>query len=109
MIHVADTEKDIVFFSDLFKTMIDLLTLPFTVDEFDFGNDQYFNDIYAYTDYLSNLKEIKESILARGSRHSLYINRTYFGLYSILNELKAKILTRKDSVINYQLTVISKY
>ena len=109
MIHVADTEKDIVFFSDLFKTMIDLLTLPFTVDEFDFGNDQYFNDIYAYTDYLSNLKEIKESKLARGSRHSLYINRTYFGLYSILNELKAKILTRKDSVINYQLTVISKY
>lgn len=93
MIHVEDTEADIVFFSNLFKKMIDMLTLPFTVDHFDFGNENYFNEIYEYGDYLSNLKEVKESKVARGSRHSLYINRTYFGLYSLLSTLKAEVKT----------------
>ncbi|WP_212006163.1 AarF/ABC1/UbiB kinase family protein [Chitinophaga sp. HK235] len=93
MIHPSDTPKEITFFSGLFQHMIDLLTLPFTVDNFDFGNENYFNEIYAYMDELYNMKEIRESKVARGSRHSLYINRTYFGLYSILSELKANITT----------------
>lgn len=96
MIHVQDSEKDIVFFSGLFKQMIDMLTLPFTQETFDFGNATYFNDIYAYGEYLSNLKEVKESKVARGSRHSLYLNRTYFGLYSMLSELKAEVRTKRE-------------
>lgn len=98
MIHPEDSEKEVKFFSDLFRTMTDLFTLPFTVEEFDFGNEKYFNDIYACTEYISNLKEVKDSKVARGSRHSLYINRTYYGLYAILNELKSNILTRSDSI-----------
>ena len=93
MIHPSDTEEDVKLFYGLFKKMIDLLILPFTVDRFDFGNANYFNEIYEYADYLSNLKEVRESKVVRGSRHSLYINRTYFGLYSILSELKAEIRT----------------
>ena len=93
MIHPSDTEKEIVFFSGLFQKMIDMLTLPFTKETFDFGDESYFNEIYAYMDYLSNLKEVRDSKVARGSRHSLYINRTYFGLYSILSDLKANIKT----------------
>lgn len=93
MIHPSDTEKEIVFFSGLFQEMIRLLTHPFTVERFDFGNENYFNEIYAYMDYVANLKEVRESKVARGSRHSLYINRTYFGLYSMLSDLKADIVT----------------
>lgn len=93
MIHPSDSEEEIVFFSGLFKHMIDLLTLPFTKEKFDFGDTSYFEEIYAYTDYLANLKEVRESKVARGSRHSLYINRTYFGLYSLLSDLKAEIYT----------------
>ncbi|WP_298741387.1 AarF/UbiB family protein [uncultured Chitinophaga sp.] len=93
MIHPTDTEKEITFYSGLFQQMIDLLTLPFTQDRFDFGNESYFAEIYAYMDYLYNLKEVRDSKVARGSRHSLYVNRTYFGLYSILSELKADIFT----------------
>ncbi|MGN7821564.1 ABC1 kinase family protein [Chitinophaga sp. 22536] len=93
MIHPSDTPKEVEFFSGLFQHMIDLLTLPFTVDHFDFGDEAYFNEIYAYMDELYNMKEVRESKVARGSRHSLYINRTYFGLYSILSELKANIVT----------------
>jgi predicted unusual protein kinase regulating ubiquinone biosynthesis (AarF/ABC1/UbiB family) len=93
MIHPSDTEKEVVFFSGLFQKMIDMLTRPFTLEEFDFGNETYFEEIYSYMDYLYNLKEVRDSKVARGSRHSLYINRTYFGLYSILSDLKAKIIT----------------
>lgn len=93
MIHPSDTEKEIEFFSGLFQKMIDMLTLPFTREEFDFGDESYFTAIYEYMDYVSNLKEVRESKVARGSRHSLYVNRTYFGLYSILSDLKARVKT----------------
>jgi len=93
MIHPSDTPKEVEFFSGLFQHMIDLLTLPFTLENFDFGNEAYFNEIYAYMDELYNMKEIRDSKVARGSRHSLYINRTYFGLYSILSDLKANVIT----------------
>ncbi len=95
MIHAGDTEKEINFFFPLFKRMIDMLTLPFTVNEFDFGNENYFNGIYQFTEELSNMPEIKESKKARGSRHSLYINRTYYGLYHILYDLKSVVQTTK--------------
>ncbi len=99
MIHAEDSEQEVIFFSSLFKRMIDLLTLPFTKQTFDFGDPSYFQEIYAYTDYISNLKEVRESKRARGSRHSLYINRTYFGLYSILSDLKADIVTDSQRII----------
>ncbi|PSL47855.1 putative unusual protein kinase regulating ubiquinone biosynthesis (AarF/ABC1/UbiB family) [Chitinophaga niastensis] len=93
MIHPSDTPKEVAFFSGLFQHMIDLLTLPFTLETFDFGNEVYFNEIYAYMDELYNMKEIRDSKVARGSRHSLYVNRTYFGLYSILSDLKSNVIT----------------
>ncbi len=93
MIHDEDSETEVQFFSALFQKMIDLLSLPFKSTYFDFGNPAYFQEIYAYGEYLGNLKEIRESNLARGSKHSLYVNRTYFGLYSLLTELKANIKT----------------
>jgi len=98
MIHPSDTEKEIVFFSELFQRMIDMLTEPFKRETFDFGDEAYFARIYAYMDYLYNLKEVRESKVARGSRHSLYVNRTYFGLYSILSDLKAKVITSEDRI-----------
>lgn len=100
MIHPGDTEKEIEFFSGLFQKMIDMLTQPFTCEEFDFSDESYFSEIYEYMDYISNLKEVRESKVARGSRHSLYVNRTYFGLYSILSDLKAKIITSEQRIKN---------
>lgn len=90
-----DTPAQQRFFMDLFKTMISLLGRPFLSDTFDFGDEAYFAEIFAYGDELSKRKELRESRQARGSRHALYINRTYYGLYAILNELRAEIATTK--------------
>ncbi|MBU1821656.1 MAG: AarF/ABC1/UbiB kinase family protein, partial [Bacteroidetes bacterium] len=91
----ADTPADKKLFSDLFKTMIGLLGKPFAVDEFDFGDASYFDSVYAFADELARIEELKNSKVARGSQHGLYINRTYFGLYSMLHELGAKVKTNK--------------
>lgn len=92
-IYPSDTEKDIAFFMPLFEYMIRLLGQPFQEETFDFGNDTYFQMIYDFAEKLGNMKEIKEGKMARGSKDSLYVNRTYFGLYTLLHELRANINT----------------
>ena len=64
-------------------------------DQFDFGDDAYFKTIFQTGEQVSSMKEFRNSRTARGPRHALYINRTYFGLYNILNELKAVVQTRR--------------
>ncbi|MEY4710059.1 MAG: hypothetical protein RIS28_1191, partial [Bacteroidota bacterium] len=32
----------------------------------------------------------------RGSKHALYVNRTYFGIYSMMADLNAEIDTKSD-------------
>jgi predicted unusual protein kinase regulating ubiquinone biosynthesis (AarF/ABC1/UbiB family) len=90
-----DTPQEVELFMGLFKHMIGLLCRPFREDNFDFSDDAYFKEIYEFGEYMSTLKELRESKKARGSRHSLYINRTYFGLYSMLNELGATVKTNR--------------
>ncbi|WP_080239765.1 ABC1 kinase family protein [Spirosoma rigui] len=91
----ADSAKDRAFFSDLFKQMIRMLGEPFAVDEFDFGDDRYFSEVYAFAEGLTKVEELKNSKVARGSQDGLYVNRTYYGLYAMLNELKATVVTTK--------------
>ena len=90
-----DSPKDRQFFSDLFKEMTLMLAEPFAVDTFDFGDDTYFNKVYAFAEGLANVPELKSSKVARGSQDGLYVNRTYYGLYAMLNELKARVVTTK--------------
>lgn len=90
-----DTEEEKIYFKGVFKEMISLLGKPFHVDRFDFANDSYFEQIFQLGDRISNDKMFKNSRQARGSRHGLYINRTYFGLYNLLNQLQAEVDTTK--------------
>jgi predicted unusual protein kinase regulating ubiquinone biosynthesis (AarF/ABC1/UbiB family) len=94
-IYPNDKPEDKAYFSTVIKDMMGLLGKPFHQDEFDFGDDDYFFQIFKMGEIISESKKFRESEKARGSRDGLYINRTYFGLYSILNELKAKVITTK--------------
>jgi len=96
-LNTADTPQEKAMFTAVFKEMITLLGAPFAGNTFDFGNDVYFETIYQTGERISNDKAFRKSKSARGSHHGLYINRTYFGLYSLLNQLKANItITRPD-------------
>jgi predicted unusual protein kinase regulating ubiquinone biosynthesis (AarF/ABC1/UbiB family) len=80
-------------FFDVFKNSMSLLIRPFLRETFDFSDQKYFDELYAMGDELKNRKDLRKNGMARGSKHLLYINRTYFGLFSLLNELGATINT----------------
>ena len=84
--------KDYLF--GVMREMIELLGTPFQHESFDFSDDEYFNKIYNLGEVYSKDKTLKNAGGARGPQDAIYINRTYFGLYSILNKLQAKIETR---------------
>lgn len=94
-IYEDDSEKELALYISIFKEMTMLLGQPFHHDTFDFADDAYFKQIYELSEKLGNMKELRQSKHPRGSRHGLYINRTYFGLYQLLNMLGAKVNTTK--------------
>ncbi len=95
IIYETDSEAEKSLYIRVFKEMIELLGRPFHSDSFDFADDAYFNEIFQMGERLSGMKELRKSSQARGSKHALYINRTYFGLYNLLNDLGANITTTK--------------
>lgn len=94
-ISYKDTPEEQKYFKSVFKEMISLLGKPFHSESFDFADDSFFEQIFLLGDRVSNDAMFKKSRQARGSRHGLYINRTYFGLYNLLNQLQAEIITTK--------------
>ncbi|HMJ68405.1 MAG TPA: AarF/UbiB family protein [Cyclobacteriaceae bacterium] len=90
-IYPDDSAKDRKFFGELFYKLVELLGRPFRGKEFDFSQKEYFETLYGFGEELTNMKELRQSKKARGVRDAIYLNRTYFGLYNILHDLKAKI------------------
>jgi hypothetical protein len=64
---------------------------PFRSEVFDFSDKAYFESLYQFGEELTKMKELRNSKKARGVRDAVYINRTYFGLYNILHDLRAKV------------------
>lgn len=86
-----DSEAEHEFFKTFFKELLSLFTLPFNVRNFDFNNDEFFNAIAEKGQQLSKNSAFKKMNQNRGSKHFLYMNRTFFGLYNLLYSLKCKV------------------
>jgi predicted unusual protein kinase regulating ubiquinone biosynthesis (AarF/ABC1/UbiB family) len=91
MILPNDTAAQIEFYHTAYKEMISLFAKPYTVPVFDFSEPQFFEDLYTYGEKVAKMPEFKQ---ARGVKHFIYINRTNFGLYNILHDLKATVNTQ---------------
>lgn len=87
----TDSPKEEAYFTSLFQEMLSLFCEPFNHESFDFGDSRFWNKITALSERFSNDKELRKMDGNRGSKHFLYINRTFFGLYHLLNDLKAEI------------------
>jgi len=86
-----DTRSEVAYFSELFHEMLSLFTSPFHEDTFDFGNDIFWANVSNLSEKYSQDKTLRKMNGNRGSKHFLYINRTFFGLYNLLHDLKANI------------------
>lgn len=92
-IYEDDTPHDKTFFKKVFTDLVELLGRPFQTTDFDFSDSKYFTELYAFGESISTMKEFRNSKRARGVKDALYINRTYFGLYTLLNDMGAKVNT----------------
>ena len=98
-IYDDDTAEDKKFFEKVFLQLVELLGRPFRTPEFDFSDKTYFNSLYKFGEEIGSMKAFRESKKARGVKDALYINRTYYGLYNLLHELKANVDT--TSYVNF--------
>jgi predicted unusual protein kinase regulating ubiquinone biosynthesis (AarF/ABC1/UbiB family) len=88
-----DTAEERIFFTSITLEMIELLAKPFNQDSFDFSDENYFTQITSRGEEISKMKEFRESRSARGPRDALFLNRIYFGLYTLLHTLQARVRT----------------
>lgn len=86
-----DSSEESTFFSALFHEMLSLFTKPFQSAVFDFADESFWGEITALSEKYSNDTELRKMNGNRGSKHFLYINRTFFGLYNLLHDLKATV------------------
>ena len=85
-----DSNEELEFFSNMFHEMLSLFTQPFHVDTFDFSDAEFFGKIAELGEKYSKNTELRKMNGNRGSKHFIYINRTFFGLYNLMFDLKAK-------------------
>lgn len=90
-----DSPKEKEFFSKLFYELLELFTRPFNQQIFDFSDEKFFQEIADLGQRYSKISDMKGMNTNRGSRHFIYLNRTFFGLYNMMHDLKSK-----DLVIN---------
>ena len=90
-----DSPEEIAYFSDLFLQVLKLFTKPFQTDFFDFSDDDFFGEMAKLSEDFSKDPKLRKMNGNRGSKHFLYINRTFFGLYSLLHDLKSRVDTEQ--------------
>lgn len=85
----TDTSHEIEFFTDMFHELLSVFTRPFQNDIFDFSDPQFFNQIGQLAERYSQNTDLRKFNSNRGSKHFIYMNRTFFGLYNLMFDLQA--------------------
>jgi predicted unusual protein kinase regulating ubiquinone biosynthesis (AarF/ABC1/UbiB family) len=94
ILRLDDTDKEIAYFTEIFYRLLSLFTKPFHGDFFDFSDEEFFGAIATMGEEFTKDTQLRKMNGNRGSQHFLYINRTFFGLYNLLHELKARVKTQ---------------
>ena len=88
-----DSPEEIDFFTMMFQDLLRLFTQPLQHETFDFSNSDFFAKLGELGEQYAKNSELRNMNANRGSRHFIYVNRTFFGLYNLLYELKANAIT----------------
>ena len=84
-----DSKKELDFFKEVFYDLLSLFTQPFHADYFDFSNKTFFDALSNMAKEFAQKTELRKYNGNRGSKHFIYVNRTFFGLYNLMHTLKA--------------------
>jgi predicted unusual protein kinase regulating ubiquinone biosynthesis (AarF/ABC1/UbiB family) len=95
ILRVDDSEEEIKYFTEMFYDLLSLFTKPFQSDAFDFSDESFFESIAQLGERFANDTNLRKMNGNRGSKHFIYMNRTFFGLYNLMFDLKAKIVVNE--------------
>lgn len=95
ILRVDDSEEEVAYFTALFYDLLSLFTQPFQDDDFDFSDEEFFANIAKLGERFAKDTNIRKMNGNRGSKHFIYMNRTFFGLYNLMFDLKAKIVVKE--------------
>ena len=70
--------------------MLSLFSLPLQDETFDFSNGEFFQRIAELSEQYSKNTQLRKMNANRGSKHFIYMNRTFFGLYNLMFDLKSE-------------------
>ena len=84
-----DSKKELDFFKEVFHDLLSLFTQPFHTDYFDFSDKIFFDALSNMAQEFAQKTELRKYNGNRGSKHFIYVNRTFFGLYNLMHTLKA--------------------
>jgi predicted unusual protein kinase regulating ubiquinone biosynthesis (AarF/ABC1/UbiB family) len=95
ILRADDSKEEIAYFTALFYDLLSLFTQPFQSETFDFSNEEFFENIAQLGERFSKDTNLRKMNGNRGSKHFIYMNRTFFGLYNLMFDLKAKIVVNE--------------
>ncbi|TRX23038.1 ABC1 kinase family protein [Flavobacterium franklandianum] len=95
ILRVDDTKEETAYFTQLFYDLLSLFTQPFQSETFDFSDELFFENIAKLGEQFSKDTNLRKMNGNRGSKHFIYMNRTFFGLYNLMFDLKAKIVVNQ--------------
>jgi predicted unusual protein kinase regulating ubiquinone biosynthesis (AarF/ABC1/UbiB family) len=90
-----DTKEEVAYFTEMFYDLLSLFTKPFQSATFDFADESFFESIAQLGERFANDTNLKKMNGNRGSKHFIYMNRTFFGLYNLMFDLKATIVVNQ--------------
>ena len=83
----TDSTERRAYLMGLFGRLISHIAQPYHDGWFDFNNESFYHEITEIGTEISKLREL------RGSKDFLFLNRTYFGLYALFQQLDAQLET----------------
>jgi predicted unusual protein kinase regulating ubiquinone biosynthesis (AarF/ABC1/UbiB family) len=97
ILRADDTKAEVDYFTSIFYDLLSLFTKPFQTERFDFADPSFFESIAKLGERFAKDTNLKKMNGNRGSKHFIYMNRTFFGLYNLMFDLKANV-----SINDYQ-------
>jgi len=91
ILKITDSPKELAFFTDMFHELLSVFTQPIQAEIFDFAQPEFQAQIAALSEKFASDKTLRKMNGNRGSKHFIYVNRTFFGLYSLMFDIKAKV------------------
>ena len=91
ILKTTDSPKELAFFTDMFHELLSVFTQPIQAEIFDFAQPDFQAQIAALSEKFASDKTLRKMNGNRGSKHFIYVNRTFFGLYSLMFDIKAKV------------------